>query len=247
MKIITSIFIFVLGACLGSFYACIGYRIPNKISLLYPKSHCEGCKKTLKWYMNIPLFSYIFLKGKCEYCNKKISKLNFIIELFTSISFTLSYLLLDFNIYFLIIITLISALSITLVTDIKYYYISDRVVIISIILVLLIKYLFKESITSSIVIGIVMFIFMYLIKLLGDKLFKKESLGGGDIKLMTLVGVTLGNLIYSFTSLFISCVIALIYSLFNKNKDNIIPFGPFILIGLIITYIVNIIYGVNLL
>ena len=64
MEIFISIIIFIIGICLGSFYGCMGYRIPNKISMVKPDSFCPNCKKPLKWYMNIPLLSYIFLKGK---------------------------------------------------------------------------------------------------------------------------------------------------------------------------------------
>ena len=67
MDLLIKIMFFVLGACLGSFYACIGYRIPNKISTIKPSSYCPKCNKTLKWYMNIPLVSYIMLKGRCAY------------------------------------------------------------------------------------------------------------------------------------------------------------------------------------
>ena len=81
------VFIFITGVCLGSFYACIGYRIPNKISTVKPSSFCPNCKKSLKWYMNIPLLSYIFLKGKCAYCKEKISITYFLIELTTGILF----------------------------------------------------------------------------------------------------------------------------------------------------------------
>ena len=81
------VFIFITGVCLGSFYACIGYRIPNKISIVKPSSFCPNCKNSLKWYMNIPLLSYIFLKGKCAYCKEKISITYFLIELTTGILF----------------------------------------------------------------------------------------------------------------------------------------------------------------
>ena len=200
------VFIFITGVCLGSFYACIGYRIPNKISIVKPSSFCPNCKNSLKWYMNIPLLSYII--------------------------FGLNYQL-------IVVLTLISALMVSLVTDLKYYYISDRVIVVSSILVALtyLKFLGVNSFLSHILSGTLMFILMYLLKIITTKIFKKESLGDGDIKLMILIGLTLG-VFNSFISLFISSVTALIYTiLFIKKKDALIPFGPFLLLGAIVTYI----------
>ncbi len=251
MELLIEIFIFIIGCCLGSFYACMGYRIPNKINTIKPSSFCPNCKKPLKWYMNIPLFSYIFLKGKCHYCKEKIGISYFLIELFTGLSFLISYILYGFTINFFILIILFSILSVTLISDIKYYYISDRVIIISVIAMYIIHFIFEKEnfdILRYTITALLMFLIMFLIKILGDKIFKKESLGGGDIKLMSIVGLTFGDILMSFVSLFISSVLALIISLIlNKNKDNIIPFGPFILIGTIIVYIYYVIYGINFL
>ena len=240
MNIIIYIFIFLIGICLGSFYACMGYRIPNKISTIKPSSHCPNCKEPLKWYMNIPLFSYIFLKGKCAYCKEKISLLYFITELLTGILFLISYIYFGLSLEYFKSIILISVLAVTINTDIKYYYISDRVIVISLISMLAIYfyYLDGKDITYYIVSAGVMFGIMLIIKLIGDKIFKRESLGGGDIKLMLLIGLTLG-IIDAVTSLLISSLTALIFSLIimKKNNDNIVPFGPFLIIGTIIMFI----------
>lgn len=240
INILIYITIFLLGICLGSFFACIGYRIPNKISTVSPGSFCPNCKAALKWYMNIPLFSYIFLKGKCAYCKEKISSMYFITELLTGIFYLSAYLYFGFGIDFLITITLISVLSVTIVTDFKYYYISDRVIIISLI-VLFLLHIYNEGIKNAtyyFISGVIISIIMYLIKLLGDKIFKKESLGGGDIKLVSVLGMSLG-LMNAITSLIFSSILALIASLIimKKNEEGIVPFGPFLIIGGIIMYL----------
>jgi len=220
----------------------MGYRIPNKISAIKPSSFCPKCKEPLKWYMNIPLFSYIFLKGKCAYCKEKISPLYFITELSTGILFLASYIYFGYSLEFYKSIILISVLGVTINTDIKYYYISDRVIVLSIIsmILLYLYYLDGKDIIYYIVSGVVMFGIMLSIKFLGDKAFKKESLGGGDIKLMLLVGLTLG-IIDGITSLLISSFTALIFSLIimKKNEEGIVPFGPFLLIGTIIMFILS--------
>lgn len=251
MNYLIIILLFILGSILGSFYGCMGYRIPNKISTIKPSSYCPNCKKPLKWYMNIPLFSYIFLKGKCYYCKEKIGISYFLIELFTGISFSLSYLVFGFQKEFFILIILISVLSVTLISDIKYYYISDRVIIISVISIILVNFIFLKdnyNFINSLINASIIFIVMLLIKICGDKIFKKESLGGGDIKLMLITGFSLSNLINILLSLFIASVIGLIFSLIcNKKTKGIIPFGPFLIIGNIIIYIISYYYQIELL
>ena len=237
MNTLYIIFVIILGAIMGSFYACMGYRIPNKISLVKPNSFCDNCKKELKWYMNIPLFSYIFLKGKCAYCKSKIEVLGFVVEVLTSLLFLLFYLKYGFSTMSIIGFILTSVLAVTIISDIKYYYISDRVIVISIICLLLTLYfcypfkLFLYYVFS----GVFMFLVFLFIKLFGDKIFKKESLGGGDIKLALVIGLSLG--VYpSMISLLIASVVALIYSfiILKNKKDALIPFGPFLIGGAVI-------------
>ncbi len=233
------LFLFIFGSVIGSFLGCMGYRIPNKIKTTYPPSFCPECKKRLKWYMNIPIFSYIFLKGKCKYCKKPIGFIYFFTELLCAILFVLSYVLYGFDMNFFLSIILISALIVTLISDFLYYYISDRVLIISTILIIIVLYIFnvdKTSVLKSIMSGAIMFGVMYAIKLFGNYIFKKESLGDGDIKLMGVIAIALG-IMNSFFALFLAAVIGLIYSFFISriNKDGIIPFGPFLLISALIT------------
>lgn len=240
MEVFIGILIFLFGIVFGSFYCCIGYRIPNKISTVRPGSFCPNCKEPLKWYMNIPLFSFIFLKGRCAFCKEKISKMYFIIELLGGILFLSSYLYFGFGEEFFIMIVLVSMLLVTIVTDFKYYYISDRVIVIGTLLILgiYIYYIGIKETLFYIASSIIMFLLMWVIKLLGDKAFKKESLGGGDIKLMVPIGLTLG-LINAVTSLLISSTLALILSIImlKKNDEKIVPFGPFLLIGTIVMFV----------
>ena len=238
MKILIVIFIGVLGAILGSFYACMGYRIPNKISLSKPNSYCESCKKEIKWYMNIPVFSYLFLRGKCAYCKSKIDSLSFIVEVLTSFLFVVFYLKYGFSVTFFISLVLISVLGVTMVSDFKYYYVSDRVVILGLISLIVLVYFEKDFMFYKIISGIVMFLLMFLIKIIGDKSFKRESLGGGDVKLLGLIGLALG-FYPTLISLVISCSMTLVYYFLSKQDEKEIPFGPFLLIGaLLILYFI---------
>lgn len=238
MEIFTYVYLTVLGAIMGSFLGCMGYRIPNKIKTTYPSSFCNECKKPLKWYMNIPIISYIVLGGKCAYCHKPINFIYPFVEIACATLFLCNYIMFGFNMNFFISTIITCALMVTVVSDFLYFYISDRVLILSgigIIITLLcfenLDVVFKHIVSSAIV-----FILMYLIKLLGNAIFKKESLGDGDIKLMGIVGLALG-LMNSAISLFIASITGLVFSLIisRKNKEGIIPFGPFLLIGALIT------------
>jgi leader peptidase (prepilin peptidase)/N-methyltransferase len=238
--------LFIFGAIFGSFLGCMGYRIPNKIKTTYPSSFCASCNKTLKWYMNIPIISYIRQGGKCAYCHKKIGFIYFLCEILCACLFVLSYYLFKFDINFFLSIILTCALIVTIVSDFKYYYISDRVLIISEILIIITLLVFKEPYDAlmNVVSGLIVFLVMIGLKILGNGMFGRESLGDGDIKLMGVIGTALG-LIYSFVTLFFASVIALIFSLINmkKHPDGVIPYGPFLLIGaLIVIYFSSILY-----
>ena len=83
------VLLFIIGACLGSFFLVVGKRLPINEDVLFSRSRCDKCKKELKWYDLIPIFSYVFLKGKCRYCGEKISPLNLIVEIFMGLFFAL--------------------------------------------------------------------------------------------------------------------------------------------------------------
>jgi prepilin signal peptidase PulO-like enzyme (type II secretory pathway) len=237
MEYVICLWITCIGAILGSFLGCMGYRIPNKIKTTYPSSFCSSCKKSLKWYMNIPIISYIVLKGKCSYCKKKIGFIYFLCEILGAILFLGSYLLFGFTEKFFLLIILTCALIVTIVSDFLYYYISDRVLIMSYFSIIIVYLTFRtyEELFGYIGTSIIIFLVMIGIKVIGNQLFKKESLGDGDIKLMAVLGLSLG-LLNSFVSLFVSSCIALIYSIIvlAKNKEGVIPFGPFLIMGTMI-------------
>lgn len=223
---------------MGSFLGCMGYRIPNKIKTTYPSSFCNDCGKPLKWYMNIPIISYIALGGKCAYCKKPINFIYPFVEIACALLFLCNYVTFSFTMNFFISTILTCALMVTIVSDFLYFYISDRVLVLSGIGIVITLLCFESTdiVFKHIIASAIIFILMYLIKLLGNVLFKKESLGDGDIKLMGIVGLSIG-IMNSVVSLFIASVTGLIFSLIvsKKNKEGIIPFGPFLLIGALIT------------
>lgn len=234
MEIVYTILMLIIGCIFGSFFNVVGYRVPKGLSIVSPGSFCPKCNHNLKWYELIPVFSYLIQKGKCRCCHEKISLIYPIIELTTGILFAVSYFVFGFSYDLILALIVVSFLVIVIVSDINYLVIPDEVTLFFSILVIAVK-IAGEGIkvaSLSVLSGLGLFILMYLFMLLGNFLFKKESLGGGDVKLMFFVGIVLGPILGTFT-IFLSSLIAFPLSLiiYLKDKDNVIPFGPFILIA----------------
>ena len=234
------IIFFVLGSIMGSFYHVVATRLSKEESIIKPPSHCESCNHKLKWYEMIPIISYIIQGGKCRHCKAKISPSYLLIEVCTGILFAVCYHVFGLSIELITSLIFVSALIIIIISDIEYMIIPDEVLIFAtfgIIIIDIIDVGLYEA-TLKVLSGIGAFATMLLIKKMGDKLFKQESLGGGDIKLMFLIGLVLGypmSICNIFFATFIAFPIAL-YFLISK-KDNIIPFGPFLSMSGILLYI----------
>ncbi|MBR1385845.1 MAG: prepilin peptidase [Bacilli bacterium] len=250
------IIVFIYGLLLGSFYNVVGYRIPNNLSIIKPGSFCPKCKHRLKWYELIPVISFLIQSGKCRKCKCKISLFYPLIELLTGILFALSYHIFGFSMEFLIAILIASFLVIVIVSDFNYLIIPDEVTITFSILSVLVQLIMNFNIgITSIIYGIFLFLLMFIIMIIGNKIFKEESLGGGDVKLMFFVGTvlnvtnpiilsdltTLTNLMNGFFEIFLSSCLASPFALFSffSKKDRVIPFGPFILLAALIMFLTS--------
>ncbi|MFA5603488.1 MAG: prepilin peptidase [Bacilli bacterium] len=224
---------FAFGITLGSFYNVVGYRLPRGESIIYPPSHCTNCNHQLTAIELIPIFSYILQGGKCKNCKVKISLFYPFFEFATGLLFVIAYLIFGLTIELFIALIFISMTLIIFLSDYLYYIISDEVLIVSAILLMIAIFLSKgfEGLLISLFNGAVAFGIMYLIKQLGDFIFKKESMGGGDIKLLFVFGLVMGwemSLIAIFLASFIGLPISIYMLVTNPNKDRIIPFGPFL-------------------
>lgn len=238
------IIFFILGAIMGSFYHVVATRLSNDQSIIKPGFHCPRCNNPIKWYDNIPIISYILLKGKCRNCHSKIPISYWIVELVTGLLFAVCYHSFELTLDLLIALIFTSSLIIVIVSDIEYMIILDEVLIFAIVGIIIVNIIdigFYET-SIQILNGAGSFATMLLIKKMGDFIFKQESLGGGDIKLMFLVGLVIGyamSVCNIFLATFIAFPIALILLL--TKKDNIIPFGPFLSMAAIILYV----WGIN--
>ena len=242
MEIYYIIAFFIIGISLGSFYNVVGYRLAREKSIIKPPSHCPMCNHRLKSRELIPVVSYIMQKGKCKNCKEKISPFYPFFEALTGILFVVSYLIFGTSLEFLISLIFVSTLIVVIISDYQTMIIPDEVLIVGGIL-LLITYLIKDPVNVwiPIVSGIACFLIMWLIKIMGDIMFKKESLGGGDIKLMFIIGMALGIPMGLF-SIFVGSFIALPFALFIlfTKKENLIPYGPFLSMGALILFFTQI-------
>ena len=231
MEIYYLVIFFIFGLVFGSFFNVVGYRLPNKMSLISPPSHCPKCNHKLTPIELVPVFSWLFQKGRCKNCGKKIPIFYPIFELFTGIVFALIYYVFGLSAQTFIAIIFTSMILILTISDVLYMIISDEVLIFCGGVIFLIKVITGgvTIILPTLIDMIVPFIFMYLIKLLGNFIFKRESLGDGDIKLMLVFGMVLGWQVAIFT-IALAAFLALPISLIGlkKNESHEIPLGPYL-------------------
>ena len=234
MNIIIAIYIFIIGTIMGSFFNVVAHRLSNNESIIKPGSHCESCQHLLKWYELIPIISFLIQGGRCRQCHTKLSWWYPLIEIITGLFYLFSYLYFGLSPDFFISLVISSVLVITCITDFNYLIILDEPLVIGSILIILITLITSGLVDTLIAIlsGLLLFFFMLLVKILGDKAFKRESLGGGDIKLSFFIGLSLGYKL-AFVNLVLASLLTLPIAFYYlvKYKDREVPFGPFLIIS----------------
>ena len=240
MEYLYIIIFFIFGSAMGSFYHVLATRLSKGTSIITPPSHCDKCNHRLKWYELIPIVSYVIQGGKCRNCKNKMGLSYLLIEICTGILFAICFHAFGFTTELIIALIFVSSLIIIIVSDIEYMIILDEVLIFSVFSIIVIDIIDVGLYAASLKVlaGIGAFVTMLIIKKIGDVIFKQESLGGGDIKLMFLVGLVIGYPM-AVTNIFFATFIAFPIALFLliSKKDNIIPFGPFLSMAAIILYI----------
>ena len=235
---------FILGSLWGSFSNVCIYRLPNDGNVAKGRSFCPNCKNKIKWFDNIPFFSYLFLKGKCRQCSKPISFQYFIVELLSAISFVLIFHIYGASITTLLLLILSIFFIIIFFIDLKHFIIPNVLTFPLMVIGFLKSFdpnlnqtIFPNYI-NSLIGGLFGYSIIWLIIFFYKKVRKKEGMGLGDAKLMAVIGFWFGWISIPFT-IFISSVVALILvipSLINQSRkmSSEIPFGPYIIIGCIL-------------
>lgn len=242
-----SIFL-ILGLLIGSFLNVVIYRYPRQENIVFPSSHCPKCNKDLKWYHNIPLFSYLFLRGKCAFCREKISFRYPMVELITGVLFLLSFLAVGLN--YVLIFYLIFVVMAILIAFIDY---DEKIIPDLFLLIILVNAvgLFVYNILTvpdynywNHIIGFFAgFVPFYLIRKLASTIYQREAMGFGDVKYMGVVGFFLGwanvLLITIVASLLASIIEVTLMKMKKKERNAELAFGPY----LVFASLVALLYG----
>ncbi len=239
MVLFYSIMLFIMGCVFGSFFYVVGTRLPEEKSLIKPGSHCIFCNHKLAFFELIPIFSYLFLRGRCRYCHEKLSKEYILYELLTGILFLLSFAKFGFTYEFFVALIVSSLVVLIFITDFRYMIILDSPLVVSSLFLFILKVVYFSWKTAfmGIVSGFLTFLVMLFVGKIGDIVFKKESLGGGDIKFSFVIGMILGFK-YAMVALVFSTFLALPYAVGSLllKKDNEVPFGPFLVGSVFIVF-----------
>ena len=235
---------FILGSLWGSFSNVCIYRLPNSGNVAKGRSFCPICKNKIKWFDNIPFFSFLFLKGKCRQCTKPISFQYLVVELLSAISFVIIFHLYGISITTLLLLILSIFFIIIFFIDLKHFIIPNVLTFPLMVIGFLKSFdpnlnqtIFPNYI-NSLIGGLFGYLIIWSIIFLYKNIRKKEGMGLGDAKLMAVIGFWFGWISIPFT-IFISSTVALIIvipSLINQSRkmSSEIPFGPYIIIGSIL-------------
>lgn len=227
---------FILGSIVGSFLNVCIYRIPLKLSLISPRSHCPYCKKPLPFYENLPLISFVLLKGKCSSCKNPISLRYPFVELlcgFMAVSLKLKFGL-GFPMLFYFVF--LSTLVVITFIDLKYHIIPDIISLpgagLGLFISLFVPWInFVDAFLGFLIGGGILFAISQIYYLLT----KREGMGFGDVKLLAMIGTFLGwkgAIISLVTAAFLGTFIGLLVMIKEKKDSKYpIPFGPFLSMG----------------
>ena len=224
-----TILVFIFGAMIGSFLNVVIYRIPKGESIVFPSSKCQSCQNSLKWWHNIPILSWLFLRGKCYFCKEKISAQYPIVEFITGIIFVALYFKLGLVWYLPFVAASFAALLALVMIDFKYMAVPDNVNFAALILALIQPEFLSALMYAAIAAG-----GLYLIGLLSSLLARKEAMGGADVIVAGTMGALLGFPNF-FIALFLSALLAMIPALVNRKTG--VPFVPFLALATFIVYL----------
>lgn len=234
--VVTGLF-FIYGLVFGSFYNVVGLRVPNGESIVHPPSHCPKCSRRLTVLDLVPVFSYIFLRGKCRGCGSKISFVYPLMELITGVLFAFAFWHFGWSLELGVALVFYSLLVVLTVSDLAYMLIPDKFLLFfGIPLIVLRIFEPLDPWWDSYLGAAVGFTLLLLIAIVS-----RGGMGGGDIKLFLVIGIVLGT-IQSLVVLGLASVIGLIFGIISlrlakKGRKTPIPFGPSIAIAAVIVHL----------
>jgi len=252
---------FALGACIGSFLNVCVYRIPRELSVVAPRSFCPACKKQIPWFCNVPIFSYVLLRGKCRFCGAGISPRYVLVEILTALLFLLAALKCSFlaqnpvlglapvtdcrlvPVYWFVF----SGLLLGTFVDMEHMIIPDRVTLGGIVAGLAISVVLPSLHGATRVLPALLaslgglglgWGLMWSVAFFGRLLFRKDAMGFGDVKLLGAIGAFLGWRAVLFTVMLSSLAGSLtgisMVLLGRKEMQSRIPYGPFLALAAVV-------------
>ena len=236
MGIFWGIVSFVLGAIVGSFLNVCIWRIPEEKSILFPSSHCPKCQKPIRPFDNIPILSWLILRGRCRDCGEPISPRYPLVELLTAVLSLAIFWKYDVSLQYLSAFLFTASLVVITFIDLDHQIIPDVISLpgIPVFFLLAVFFMgvgFVESLLGILIGGG----FLYLIAVGYEMLTKREGMGGGDIKLLAMIGAFLGWKSLFFV-VFISSILGalvgiVLIMIHGKDMKYAVPFGPFLSIA----------------
>ena len=233
------IWIFVLGLCVGSFLNVCIYRLPVQASIVKPRSKCPACDTPIAFYDNIPILSFILLKGRCRHCKVSIGMRYPLVELLAGVMSVCVFLgfgpTMTGLVYFLLVMVLIAVTFI----DIDHRIIPDKITLPGIpIFFLLALFLPDLSVTDSLLGILAGGGSLYLVAWGYHLTTGREGMGGGDIKLLAMIGAVVGwqGILFTiFAGSFLGCAVGIALMIKNRKGMKLaVPFGPFLSLGAVI-------------
>lgn len=236
MQILLMVYAGLIGACVGSFLNVCVYRWPEDKSVVSPPSSCPSCGTRIRWYDNVPVLGWLWLRGKCRACGARISIQYPLIELATAALWVmaawrhgLSWQTLSVALFF----TLLLGIALT---DARTYIIPDQFTLGGLVIGLALSFAPGGITPVRAVIGAAVgYGLLWLVAVLGEWAFKKPAMGGGDLKMMAMVGAFLGPLGVLLTVFLGALFGSLIFTPISIRTGKLVPFGIFLALGAAIT------------
>ena len=227
----------LVGLMFGSFLNVCTLRWPSEESVVSPPSHCPGCGTQIRWYDNIPLLSYVILRGKCRSCGASISPQYPIVELATGLIWAGSFMQYGLSVESARGAAFLTILLGIAITDARFYIIPDQFSLGGGLLGLALApfpggLTFLEALLGA----SVGFCILWLVAKVGTWLFKKDAMGGGDLKMMGMVGAFLGVPGVLLT-LFLGALLgSVVFGTISWKTGKLVPFGIFLAVGASVSY-----------
>jgi len=222
-----------LGAIVGSFLNVCVYRIPRSLSIVFPGSQCPNCKTHIAFYDNIPILSYLILKGKCRHCHAHISIKYPLVEAMNAVLYLGIFLKFGLSFTTLVYFIFVSILIVVSFIDFGFRIIPDGLSFSGIVLGFLSSLFILQITWLQSLLGILIGGGLLLaVALTYEKITHKEGMGGGDVKLLAMIGAFTGWQGIPFVILvssFVGAIVGIIFIILTKKDTKFaIPFGPFL-------------------